>query len=250
MCIMNQVFSSCDLLLIPFCRCCFSNHSFETICRFTTLIKSSISHHSIDYTQQSPSHRDISLNFSDAFNQPLLDRVLANIRPAKRHSRLTERPSESRRAGLGNSSRLSPTCRLLVVRSQSCPEFNGIGIRESVKWTYLSCDNTCPDFIDPRYALRELMTSSLGSTALSVTVVLWRSTPMKHKNLMLVTPRLSVKLSDCLVLLLYSSMTNSLKRANIKSGSRQNILEPGDPYTLLIQLNNPLSANSAKKPVS
>ena len=43
-CIMNQFVSSCDLLLVSFCRSCFSNHFLKTICTFTTLIESSISH--------------------------------------------------------------------------------------------------------------------------------------------------------------------------------------------------------------
>ena len=69
---------SCNLLVFSFFQSCLVG-IFKMIRRFATLIKSTISHHGIDYTQQSSSHGDIGLGLSDSFDQSFPDCFLAGI---------------------------------------------------------------------------------------------------------------------------------------------------------------------------
>ena len=165
-CAMKQVVKSCNLLFVSFIPSCLSGF-FEIweLSRLSTLIKSSIPHHGVDCTQQSPSHGNISLGITSFFDQSLPNSLLPGIRSAKRNTSFTDCPSEGSRAGFSNLSGLSSAGRLFVVRSKSCPEFKCIGVGESVKWTDLSCDNTRPDFINAGDAFkygclgREFLTS-------------------------------------------------------------------------------------------
>ncbi len=138
---------SCNLLLFSFFQSCLVG-IFKMIRRFAALIKSTISHHGIDYTQQSSSHGDIGLGLSDSFDQSLPDRFLAGIGSAECNPGLAQSPSERSRAGLGDLSGLSSSGGLLVVGSKAGPELQGIGVGESVKRSDFGSDNAGPYLSD------------------------------------------------------------------------------------------------------
>ena len=145
---------SCSLLLFSFFGSCFVG-IFKMVRRFSTLIKTAVSHHGVYNPQQSSAHGNIGLGISDSFDKSLPDRFLSGIRLTKGDSRLAERPSERGRAGLCDISGLCSSGGFLVVGSDSCPELQGIGVREPVKRSDLCGDHTCPDVCDTGYAFED-----------------------------------------------------------------------------------------------
>jgi len=151
---LKRVFRSCSLLSFSFLSSCFVG-IFKMICRFSTFIKTAVSHHSVYDSQQSSTHGNVCLGLSDSFDESLSDGFLFGIRTAKCNSSLAQRPSESSRASLCDPSGLSSSGGFFVVGSYSCPELQSIGIGESIEWSYFSGDNTCPDICDTRYAFED-----------------------------------------------------------------------------------------------
>ena len=145
---------SCSLLLFSFLRSCFVG-IFKMIRRLNTFIKCTVSHHGVYNSQQSSAHGNVGLGLSDSFDKPLSDGFLRGIGFTKGDSGLAECPSESRRTGFCDPSGLRSTGGFFVIRSNSCPELQSIGIGESFEGSYLSGNNTCPDVCDTWYAFED-----------------------------------------------------------------------------------------------
>ena len=151
---LKRDFRSYRLLLLSFSGFCFVR-IFKMIGRFSTFVKTAVSHHGVYNSQQSSANGNVGLGLSDPFDKSLSDSFLSGIGFAKGDASLAECPSERGRTGFCDLSGLRSSGGFFVVRSDSCPELQSIGVGESVKRSDLCGNDACPDICDTWYAFED-----------------------------------------------------------------------------------------------
>ena len=137
----------------------------EMVRRFGSLIECSIAHHGVERSQQASGHSDIGFGFTDSADEPLSDFFLSGIVLTQRDGGLAQGPAQSDRAGLGDRSGLGSAGRLFEIGSKPGPEFQSIGIGESVKRSDFRGNDTSPDIADAGHALQD---GHLGRTLVTI----------------------------------------------------------------------------------
>ncbi len=117
-----------------------------------SLIGFVVAHHGKDDAEKASAHGNVGLGFTGGFaesgDKPLTDGFLFGIGSAEGNGSLAESPSKGGRTSFGDFAGLSSSGGFLVIRGDTGPEFEGIGIGEAVERTDFGGDDAAPDLGD------------------------------------------------------------------------------------------------------
>ena len=111
-----------------------------------------VAHHGEDDAEKASAHGDVGLGFPGGFSEsrdkPLADGLLFGVGSAEGNGSFAESPSEGGRTGFGDIAGLGSSGGFLVIRGDTGPEFEGVGIGKAVERTNFGGDDAAPDLGD------------------------------------------------------------------------------------------------------
>ena len=134
--------------------------SGRTVGGSEALVGFTIAHHGEEDTKKPSSHGDVRLCFpgclAQSLDESLTDGLLFGIGLAESNSGIAESPSEGSGTGLGDVAGLGTSGGFLVIRGETGPELDRVGVGKAIEGADLGSDDAAPDLTDAGNRLDQL----------------------------------------------------------------------------------------------